>query len=193
MKLVCGVGFNDGEFPSKVNGKHAPQYDAWRSMVRRCYSPEFHRKRPNYIGCSVSENFKSYSYFYKWYNDQNPVDGVKYQLDKDLLVKGNLFYSEDNCVLLPQELNSLIVRKEGKRGEFLIGVSKRKDRDSFTAQMSLCGGNKLIGYFKSEIEAFMAYKYEKEKHVREMALLNVDRITNRAYEALMSYSVEITD
>ena len=50
-----------------------------------------------------------------------------------------------------------------------------------------------IGSFKTEIEAFNAYKEAKEAFVKEQANKWRDEIDERAYNALMNYKVEITD
>ena len=50
-----------------------------------------------------------------------------------------------------------------------------------------------MGYFKTEIEAFNAYKTAKESFVKEQAEKWKGKIDERAYEALMDYEVEITD
>ena len=48
-------------------------------------------------------------------------------------------------------------------------------------------------YFNTELEAFNAYKEAKESFVKEQAEKWKGKIDNRAYDALMSYKVEITD
>ena len=50
-----------------------------------------------------------------------------------------------------------------------------------------------LGIFKTEIEAFNAYKKAKESFVKEQADKWKDQIDERAYEALMNYEVNITD
>ena len=47
--------------------------------------------------------------------------------------------------------------------------------------------------FKTEIEAFNAYKQAKEAFIKEQANKWKSEIDPRAYEALMNYTVEITD
>ena len=42
-------------------------------------------------------------------------------------------------------------------------------------------------------EAFLAYKQAKELHIKEVANKWKDQIDPRVYEALMNYTVEITD
>ena len=55
------------------------------------------------------------------------------------------------------------------------------------------GNREWLGYFKTELEAFKAYKIAKEAFVKEQANKFKSQIDPRAYEALMKYTVEITD
>ena len=55
------------------------------------------------------------------------------------------------------------------------------------------GKKEHLGSFNTEIEAFKAYKTAKESFVKEQAEKWKGEIDGRAYEALMSYQVEITD
>ena len=56
-------------------------------------------------------------------------------------------------------------------------------------------GNKHLGYFATPEEAFQAYKSAKEIYVKERATkyFQEGKITQRVYQALMEYQVEITD
>ena len=56
-------------------------------------------KNKNCENCKCSENFKSYEYFYEWCHNQTGFGNDSWQLDKDLLVKGNKIYNEESCVL----------------------------------------------------------------------------------------------
>ena len=55
------------------------------------------------------------------------------------------------------------------------------------------GKQEFLGYFKTELEAYNAYKTAKESFVKEVAEKWKGQIDPRAYEALMNYRVEITD
>ena len=129
-----------------------------------------------------------------WWHSQIGFGVDGWHLDKDLLVKGNKVYSEDTCVFLPNEINSLLTKRTASRGEYLIGVSWYKTRKAFKAQVNKNKGKpENLGYFKTEIEAFNAYKTAKEYFVKEQAERWKGKIDERAYEALMDYEVEITD
>ena len=191
---VCGVGVLGTRYPSSEYGVHTKEYKLWCSMLKRCYSDGFKKKRPTYEGCEVSDKFKSYEYFYEWCQNQTGFSSEGWHLDKDLLVKGNKVYSEDSCVFIPQEVNSLLIKHEASRGEHLIGVCWCKRDKAFVAQINKNKGKREhLGCFKTEIEAFNAYKQAKESFVKEQADKWKSQIDPRAYEALMNYTVEITD
>ena len=195
---VFGVGILGTKYPPKVNSRNTKEYDLWCSMLRRCYSDGFKKKQPTYEGCEVSDNFKSYEYFYEWCHSQigfdNDGNGNPFHLDKDLLIKGNKVYSENTCVFIPAEINSLLVRSDKIRGKHLIGVSWSNTSKAFVAQVRKNKGKpEYLGLFKTEIEAFNAYKNTKEVFIKEQAKKWKDKIDIRAYKALMNYQVEITD
>ena len=194
---VYGVGMIGKELTSK-DSKNTKEYIVWHNMLQRSYDPKYHKKYNSYTDCSVSENFKHYTYFKDWCNNQigfNSVDdkGNFFELDKDLLIKGNKVYSEDNCVFLPSEINILLVSSKRSRGENVIGVYFNKDKGKYQTSLKVNGKLKYLGRFDTEYEAFLAYKQAKEARVKNIANKWKDQIDTRAYEALMKYQVEITD
>ena len=191
---VCGVGILGTKYPSKVNGRNTNEYMLWQNMLERCYSDKSKKKHPTYEGCEVSDNFKSYEYFYEWCHKQIGFDNEDWHLDKDLLTKGNKVYSENTCVFIPKEINILLTKRTASRGEHLIGVSWSKTTNAFKAMVRINKGKQeFLGYFKTELEAFNAYKQAKEAFVKEQANKFKSQIDERAYEALMNYTVEIDD
>ena len=191
---VYGIGVLGNKHPITINGVLTREYKLWTSMLVRCYSDNFKKRQPTYEGCEVSDKFKSYEYFYEWCNKQIGFNNDEWHLDKDLLVKGNKVYSEKTCVFLPNEINSLLTRREALRGKHLIGVYWRNTKKAFVAQVNKNKGkSEHLGYFKTELEAYNAYKVAKEAFVKEQANKWKGKIDLRAYEALMNYTVEITD
>ena len=198
MPSVYGVGILGAKYLASVNGVQTKEYVLWCHMLTRCYSDEFKKKQPTYEGCEVSDKFKSYEYFYEWCHSQigfdNDGNGNPFQLDKDLLVKGNKIYSESTCVFLPREINQLLTRREALRGKHLIGVYWCNTKKAFVAQVNKNKGkSERLGIFKTEIEAFKAYKTAKESFVKEQATKWKSQIDLRAYNALMNYQVNIDD
>ena len=191
---VCGVGIVGTKYPPTISGRNTKEYDLWNSMLKRCYSDAYQKKQPTYKGCKVSNNFLRYEYFYEWCHIQVGFNNKDWQLDKDLLVKGNKVYNESTCVFLPKEINSLLTKSTASRGEYLIGVCWSKTHKAFAAQVSKSKGKREhLGFFKTEIEAFKAYKTAKESFVKEQAEKWKGKVDERAYEALMNYTVDIDD
>ena len=194
LPSVYGVGIVGTKYPTSEGDVKTKEYVLWYSMLTRCYNDTYKKQRPTYEGCEVSENFKSYEYFYEWCHNQVGFSNKDWQLDKDLLVKGNKVYSESTCIFIPTEINLVLVKRTALRGENLIGVSWNKRDKAFVAKVNRNKGRQEhLGLFKTEIEAFNAYKHAKESFVKEQANKWKDKIDPRAYEALMNHTVEITD
>ena len=191
---VHGVGIIGAKYPATVSGVQTKEYEIWQNMLQRCYSDDFKKKRPTYEGCEVSDKFKSYEYFYEWCHKQIGFGNQGWQLDKDLLVKGNKVYSETTCIFIPAEVNTLLVKSTASRGKHLIGVCWSNTHKAFVAQVNKNKGKQeRLGFFKTELEAFKAYKTAKESFIKEQAEKWKSQIDLRAYNALMNYQVNIDD
>ena len=194
LPSVYGVGIVGTKYPISEYGVHTKEYGLWKNMLRRCYSDTYKKKYPTYEGCKCSENFKSYEYFYEWCHNQIGFGNEGFELDKDLLVKGNKVYSEDSCIFIPTEINTLLVKSTASRGEHLIGVYWSNTNKAFVARVNKSkGGSEYLGLFNTEIEAFNAYKTAKESFIKEQANKWKSQIDLRAYDALMNYTVNIDD
>ena len=98
---ILGVGYLGEASTVGVEGNHTKEYKLWRGVLERCYSKSYHKRRPSYIGCSVSEYFKNYTYFAEWCNKH---------------------YSKETCCFVPKEINSLLVSARQRRGKLPVGV-----------------------------------------------------------------------
>lgn len=187
---VCGVGIIGNE-PSEVNGTPLKEYTLWLAMIHRCYGKKSHNN--TYKDCFVSDNFKYYPYFKQWCNNQTGFSNQGWELDKDILVKGNKIYSEDTCCFVPAEINTLVVKCDNRRGKHSVGTSYHKNHKKFAANLSIKGKQTHIGYFNTELEAFFAYKKAKEAYIKSLLSKWYGQIDPRVYEVLVRYEVEITD
>ena len=188
-KPIHNIGIND-----VLGVKGVKAYDLWHSMLQRCYSNKYQQKKPTYVNCMVCQEWLTYSNFQKWFN--NPQNGYKdgYHLDKDILIKGNKVYSPNTCCFVPNRLNILFTKRDRLRRKYPIGVSF--DKGKFLSHIRT-DKEKLrhLGTFDTAQEAFNAYKTAKEKYIKELAekYFQEGKITDRVYNALMKYEVEITD
>lgn len=168
-------------------------YEAWHSMLSRCYSNKNQQKQPTYQGCSVDKIWHNFQNFAKWYEENYKSHMKGWQLDKDILQKGNKIYSPETCCFVPSKINNIFLKSDKSRGEFPIGVSYSKKRNKYLARININGKNKHLGEYKTPEEAFQAYKTAKEAYIKEVADKWKDKITEECYKALITYKIKITD
>jgi len=187
-KSVCGVGFSgEGVYKVSIGSKVTKCGGAWGKILQRCHAKIAQNKRPTYKDCSVTKEWHNFQNFGKWWEENwKPwMDGT-WQVDKDILIRGNRVYSPDNCCIVPQEINTLFIKNNINRGNLPIGV--QKERHKYRACM-----RGYIGTFDTIQEAFQAYKTAKEAYIKEVADKYRGQITEKVYQAMYNYQVEITD
>lgn len=189
---VRGVGFfGVGPYSSKLKEdsyKSTKEYVHWSSMLTRCYTETYQERFPTYIGCSVDEQWHNYQEFAEWCNWQVGFN-EGYVLDKDILVKGNKVYSPETCVLVPPELNSLVVTQINPGKNVPAGISFQTSYQKYIVSCAVDGKNKNLGRYKCPEEAFAVYKQFKENLIRERAEKYKDKMDIRAYHALTNYVI----
>ena len=179
----------EGEYDSKNMF-----YNLWMNMLKRCYSDEFHKERPTYIGCRVCDEWLNFQNFAKWCDEHYyTINQNRMELDKDILYKGNKVYEPTKCIFVPQFINTLFVRGDKIRGKYPIGVSFQKKANKYQVTYKKEHKTIYLGLYSSIDEAFECYKKEKETHIKEVADEYKDYIPLKLYEAMYMYEVEITD
>ncbi len=187
-KSVSGVGyFGIGKYNVK-NNKNA--YIIWKSLIQRCCNSKTQENHPTYKDVTVCEEWHNFQNFAEWF-DENYIDG--FHLDKDILVKGNKVYSPETCCFVPPEINGLFTKNDNNRGNLPIGVHIRKDYGYFIASINRYNKKVTLGSYLTIEEAFQAYKTAKEQHIKEIADKYKNQISEKVYQVLINYKVEITD
>lgn len=193
FRSVCGVGCHGVGKYDRVS--HKIVYQTWVDMLKRTYVEK--KSHPSYIGVTVCDEWHNFQNFAEWcylqeFFDVKDKNGKRYEIDKDILVKGSKIYSPETCCFVPSEINCLFIRNKRFRGNLPIGVTK--DGKCFVARLSKGFGNRVfLGSFKTETEAFFAYKQAKESYLKDLAEKWRGEIDDRAYEVLMNYEVDIDD
>lgn len=169
--LICGVGINNADYAvsTRIDGirVYCPFHQKWKSMLTRCYSDKYHARYPTYIGCEVSEEWKTFSNFKAWMETQ---DWVGKHLDKDILFPDNNLYSSTTCVFVDVSVNAFLVDRKAARGEHLLGVSWSLKCKKFIAQCCDGFGNSIhLGTFTDELLAHLAWKSCKHKLACKLA------------------------
>jgi len=191
-KLVYGVGINDADYvvqkkgTIEVNGVRkrklvwvCPYYMTWNNMLKRCYSAKYQERKPTYKGCSVSEEWLTFSNFKRWMERQD-FEGK--HLDKDLLLEGNKIYSYETCAFVSGMVNSFTTDCAASRGELMVGVCWNKRVGKFQSQCSNPFTKKRghLGYFTREEQAHEAWLKRKLELAYELAAIQTDERVAKA-------------
>ena len=200
-KLVCGVGINDlgyrtqvKEWLTKNGGKRIQKsvfickyYEAWKSMLVRCYSKKYLERNPSYIGTSVCNEWLYASEFKKWMEKQ---DWHGKCLDKDIIAPRSRLYSPETCAFVLAATNNFVTARDACRGEYLIGVDLYKRTGQYRAQCKnpFTGKQEYLGCFSTPEEAHEAWRERKNELAQLVAATESDM---RIVEALKKrYSFE---
>ena len=189
--IVCGVGYMGTKRDMILAPSKTPAYFAWHNMISRCYSDDIQNKRPTYHDCFVCEEWKCFSNFREWFDNQ--VYFLGWKLDKDILVKGNKIYAPNTACFVPNEINVLFTKRQNCRGELPVGVQYSESKLRYKAGFTKGMKKVFLGYYATPEEAFQAYKEAKETWIKEVADKWKDKLDPRVYEAMYNYEVEITD
>lgn len=185
---IYSVGYiGAGKYASYSNRKNSKIYEIWHDMIRRCYDPKSRTKNPTYKSCTVVKEWYDFQSFAKWCEENYVQD---YNLDKDILNKGNKVYGPDTCCFVPREINNLLI-KPTKRKNICIGVYKI--RGKYIAQLNINNKNSRLGKFDTYEAAFDCYKRHKEERIKYIIEQYKDKININVYNALFNYKVEMTD
>lgn len=191
-KTICGAGFLGMEDHS-THPEYVNIYQRWRNMIVRCNQSQETAYRPSYLGCTICPEWHDLSKFFNWCITHPQWNSGKWELDKDILVKGNKVYSPTTCCFVPTEVNNLFVKRDKLRGPFVIGVT-RYSKNKFIAQCQ--DGKGSLTTFPprlTELESFMDYKIFKESVIKSTAETYKPCISNDVYQVMVRYEVETTD
>lgn len=166
-RLTFGIGINDAGYPIK----DCPFFRTWKNMLKRCYSgsgASYHKAHPTYKGCSVSEEWLTFSVFREWMCEQDWHDKC---LDKDLLLLGNKVYSPSTCCFISQRVNKFLSGEKTSGSGLPVGVSIDTKTGKYRAQIRNLGGARtFLGLYTSVEQANRAYLTSKHHIACELSL-----------------------
>ena len=164
----------------------------WMGLMSRCYDAQKLNARATYRECTVSEEWHNLQNFKKWVILQIESGYFQegWELDKDLLVRGNKVYGPNTCVFLPERLNQLQQVKKDSQYNWLPGVNFDKSRGKFKSEVNFDGKRYYFPRRETELESFLEYKELKEKLVQADAENWKGKIRPEAYQVLSNYSLD---
>lgn len=160
-------------------------------MIQRCFDAKFKQRSPTYEDVTCCDEWLSFANFFSWVNREVDYMGrpVGFELDKDILVKGNKIYSPEACSFVPTAVNKLLTDSGGARGIYPVGVTFNKAKGKFTTQLNCFGRKKHLGYYTTIESASFAYKTAKEAQIKIVATQYKDVLSPAVFESLMNWEV----
>lgn len=159
-------------------------HEVWSRLESRCNAESVSVRRPTYN--NVRNGFASFQAFAEWAQGQygymlKDETGKYWQLDKDILLSGNLVYSEETCVFVPQRLNTILSVGNSRCNGLPLGVTWHKMVELYVAQMSnpnspYAVGKKHLGSFKCQMEAHRAWQVARSSSWSSSARIKSYRI-----------------
>ena len=180
FKSYFGVGYR-GAGSHTMHGKLS--YNKWHNMLVRCYDEEYKSQHPTYEGVHCCLEWHNYQNFTDWFHKQVGCGEKGFELDKDLLFKGNEIYSPETCILVPQELNKILGNTGIDRG-----ISTRPDLNGkWMIRCNTVHGEIYLGCHP-RVAAIKIYQDFKLNYIKERAEFWKDRVDSKVYEALMNFT-----
>lgn len=186
---------NKVKYPARINKVKTKEFSHWNAMRDRCKKDGATQKRfPAYIGCSIDSFFKDpkqgFQNFAEWCQTQKGFGVEGFELDKDILVKGNKVYGPSTCVFVPQQINNLFLVPKRKDPTNNMPVGVRFVDNGYRVEISINNKSVNLGRFPTVAEAEKVYLTEKVKDIHNKADFYKEQIDDRAYKALKSYTYE---
>lgn len=162
--------FGEGEFGCLKS--ELKIYKAWRDMFERVKDPRYREKNLTYENVDIHYDWYNYQNFAKWMNEYlgtlNQDLYEDYRLEKDILQWGiePKIYGPYTCCIVPSIINMTISGYADKDAYF--GVRKTRT-GSYMTNIHKVDQRIYLGTYKTQEEAFLVYKKEKEKYIKELA------------------------
>lgn len=177
---IEGIGYEgQGDYSFKQDGRCAIM---WRSMIARCFSKKWNRVRvPEQP--RVIENWFNFQNFAEWYYNQSGSSLGNWELDKDIIVKGNRTYSPETCCLVPREINTAYPMSYSQGSRVYYNSKDRYYRVNWRDE----SGKRSVKGFKTQEEAVDFKVLKTKERLQNLADKYVDNLDPVVYNLLMNW------
>ena len=162
-------------------------YKVWLSVLQRSFNEKLKSRDTCYHDVGVSEDFLDFNFFLTWATNQVGYNNNGWQLDKDILVKGNKIYSPETCCFVPREINNNFIRCMKKDKLLPMGITKQRN-GKYRVRLNWEGEEKLVGVFKDLEDATLAHSEAKSSYVKSLAEKWKGKIDDRVYDRMVTYN-----
>ena len=138
--LIYGVGINDVMIPQFTKTK---TWKVWQGIVRRTDNRDplwIGKKKKIYKDCTLDPRWFKLSAFKEWIEQWDNFESK--EVDKDILIPGNLHYGPDTCLMVRSIVNSWFKPTDESKSDLPRGVcwntnyKKGKSPKPYRAQIS---------------------------------------------------------
>tara|TARA_R100000353_G_scaffold171484_1_gene135914 strand:- start:41 stop:781 length:741 start_codon:yes stop_codon:yes gene_type:complete len=166
-ELCYGVGINDVMIPYFTETK---TWRTWSGIIRRSgkRDPNMHNYE-SYKDCTLDTKWYKLSAFKEWIEQWD--DYKNKEVDKDILIPGNLHYGPDTCLMVRRVVNAWF-KPHFNHGDLPRGVTwnsswrKTGKGKPYRAQITPIGGKRThLGYFDTIEEASAVFESERIKQI----------------------------
>ena len=196
LRSLCyGVGINDVMIAGFAQSKTCR---VWRGILRRSGKRDTNMHNYEaYKDCTLDPRWFKLSVFKEWIEQWDDFENK--EVDKDILIPGNLHYGPDTCLMVRKIVNSWFKPHDENKSDLLRGVcwnngwKKGKSSKPYRAQISplqvvdgeaKIGKRTFLGYFFTEEEASDAF----QKARKESLQILVDTETDmKVRDAILQY------
>lgn len=189
--LIYGVATHSpGKYASRVGSKRTKVYQSWLGMIARCYSEKNLQNSPSYRGCTVCAEWLEFQNFAEWFGI-NYIEG--FAIDKDVIKPGNRVYCPEYCDFVPTAINTMLTHASRKHTRYDLppGVSFCTFTNRYIVVMSFDGKSRTVGRYDDPIAARAAFIKQKKINVVRAANKWRSQLTERMYQALLVFPVEM--
>ena len=188
-ELCYGVGINDVMIPFFTRTR---TWKTWNGIIRRTDNrdPKWinEQNKTSYLGCTLDPRWYKLSVFKEWIEQWDDYENK--EIDKDILIPGNLEYGPDTCLMVRREINAWF-KPHATKGELPRGVTwnshwKRNGTGKpYRAQITPIGGKRThLGHYDTIEEASAVFQSARKK---ELKILMESETDERVRNAVMNY------
>ena len=188
-RALFGVGYiGDGKWKVKdENGKFSRVYLCWMHMIERCYYEKNKDLHPAYFGtATVCDEWHNFQTFADWYSEREYDCEGRLHIDKDIKCPGNMVYSPETCILVPQRINMLFMNKFNNRG-LPNGIIEYKS--GYLAKY----GGKDIDIFPTVESAYKEYSLKKKEAINKITNEYKNILPKDVYQAIINFKFSINN
>ena len=166
-QLSYGVGINDVMIPYFTSTR---TWKTWNGILRRTgkRDPNMHNYE-SYKDCTLDPRWYKLSAFKEWIEQWDDYENK--EVDKDILIPGNLHYGPDTCLMVRRVVNAWFKpsfeQKDLPRGVCLSSTWKTKGTGKpYRAQITPIGGKRTgLGSYDTMEEASAVFESERAKQM----------------------------